>query len=135
MTIVRHKHAAAAMRDGKVLVVGGSDGRGIRGRYASAEVFDPSTSTFSYVADMHVRRFKLRGTAVVLGSGEVLVAGGADHIEVYDPETKTFRIAGDSLGTALMFATATSLSNGDVFIAGGYDERIRPMANAWVYHP
>lgn len=135
MTVPRHKHAAVAMQDGKVLVVGGSDARDWRGKYASAEVFDPSKGAFSHIADMQEERFKLRSAVVVLQTGEVLVGGGAEHVEIYDPVSKAFQTAGGSVGTSRMFATATLLSTGNVFIAGGYDGRIRPAANAWMYHP
>jgi hypothetical protein len=133
MTVPRHKHAAVRMRDGRVLVVGGSDGSGRRGLYASTEVFDPASGTFSRAADLEQVRYKLRGAAVVLRSGEVLVGGGLGPVEIYDPVSNAFQAVAGSQGAGRMFATATMLSNGDVFIAGGYDARILPTANAWLY--
>lgn len=133
MSLPRHKHAAVTMRDGSVLVVGGSDGGGRRGLYASAEVFDPESSTFSLAADLEQARYKLRGAAVLLRSGKVLVGGGVGPVEIYDPVANAFKAVEGSSGAGRMFATATMLSNGDVFIAGGYNARILPTANAWVY--
>ncbi len=134
MTVPRHKHAAVVMRDGKVLVVGGSDARDSRGMYASAEVFDPTNGTFSLATDMNQARFKLRGAAVLLPSGEVLIGGGLGSLEIYDPSSNSFQIVAGSSGAGRMFAAATMLPNGEVFIAGGYSARILPTAMAWVYH-
>jgi hypothetical protein len=135
MTMVRHKHAAIALRDGKVLIVGGSDARDGRGRYASAEVFDPTTGTFAAVNAMNAERFKLPHAVVVLQTGEVLVAGGAERAEVYDPGTKRFHVIAGSVGADLSFSTATLLNDGQVLIVGGYDSRIEPTRGVWLYRP
>lgn len=135
MTLPRYKHAAVLMLDGRVLVIGGSDARDSRGKYASAEVFDPSKDVFSHIADMQEERFKLPGAVVVLQTGEVLVGGDADHVEIYDPVSNAFQVAEGSIDTSRMFATATLLSTGRVLIAGGYDGKIQPVAKAWVYKP
>ncbi|MFN0098650.1 MAG: Kelch repeat-containing protein [Gemmatimonadaceae bacterium] len=133
MTMIRHKHAATALRDGKVLIIGGSDARDGRGRYASAEVFDPTTGTFVAVNAMNAERFKLPHAVVLLRTGEVLVAGGAERAEVYDPATNRFRISAGSVGADLSFSTATLLRDGRVLISGGYDSRIQPTTGAWLY--
>lgn len=135
MTMIRHKHAAAVLRDGKVLIIGGSDARDGRGRYASAEVFDPTTGTFAAVHAMNAERFKFTYAVVVLRTGEVLVAGGAERAEVYNPATNRFRNSAGSVGADLSFSTATLLRDGRVLIAGGYDSRIQPTAGAWLYRP
>jgi hypothetical protein len=135
MTIIRHKHAATTLRDGKVLIVGGSDARDGRGRYASAEVFDPTTGTFSAVNPMNAARFKLPHAVVLLRTGEVLVAGGAERAEVYDPGTRRFRTSPGNVGADLSFSTATLLRDGRVLIVGGYDSRIQPTTGAWLYRP
>lgn len=135
MTMIRHKHAATALRDGKVLIVGGSDARDGRGRYASAELFDPTTGTFTGVNAMSAERFKILHAVVLLRTGEVLVAGGAERAEVYDPATNRFRISTGSVGADLSFSTATLLRDGRVLIAGGYDSRIQPTTGAWLYRP
>ena len=133
MTIIRHKHAATALLNGQVLITGGSDARDGRGQYATAEVYDPASSTFTSVSNMNAERFKHAHAVVLLWTGEALVAGGDVRVEVYDPATNAFRTSEGSLGAALAFATATLLPNGHVLIAGGYDQRIQPTAGAWVY--
>lgn len=135
LTVMRHKHAATVLGDGKVLVLGGSDARDGRGRYASAELFDPMTGTFTAVNSMNAERFKLPHAVVLLPTGEVLVAGGDERAEVYDPATRRFRISAGSVGADLSFTTATLLRDGRVLIAGGYDSQIRPITGAWLYRP
>jgi hypothetical protein len=135
MTIIRHKHAATALLNGQVLITGGSDARDGSGQYATAEVYDPASRTFTSVNSMNAERFKLQHAVVLLRTGEAVVAGGDARVEVYDPSTNAFRISEGSVGTALAFATATLLPNGHVLIAGGYDQRIQSTAGAWVYRP
>lgn len=132
MATGRVKHAAALLGDARVLVIGGSDHRGYRGRFTGSEIYDPATGTFSPGPEMSEGRHKLRDAVVVLPSGAVVVAGGAVRPEVFDAEHRTFdRVAG-RLGGPQMFATATLLASGDVLVLGGYDDRIRPSASAWI---
>jgi hypothetical protein len=82
MVTPRSFHAAAALRDGKVLIAGGTQGKSIGG---SAELYDPVTGTFSAIGNMAVAR--TFHTATLLLSGEVLIAGGDYSIsaEIYNP--------------------------------------------------
>jgi Kelch motif protein len=130
MTLPRYKHGAVRLRDGRVLVLGGSNERDWRGRYASAEIFDPARRTFAATAGMHETRFKLSDAVVRLEDGSALVAGGAATVERYSGGQ--FRTAG-GVGTELFFSTATLLRDGTVLIAGGYDGSIEPTARAWVF--
>jgi hypothetical protein len=133
LTVRRHKHDAAPLADGRVLIIGGSDERDGRGAYRNAEVFNPMTETFTAVAGMNAARYKLQGTAVLLNSGKVLIAGGASRAEVFDPATNVFSFVNGNMETMRLFATATLLRNGEVLITGGYDDRRAVSANAWVY--
>jgi Kelch motif/Galactose oxidase, central domain len=131
MSLPRHKHAAVSLRGGAVLIVGGSDERDFRGRYRSAELFEPRHERFVTTGPMAQARFKLPDAVVRLPSGRVLVAGGARTVELYDPRTRRFRPAGNA-GAALSFATATVLRDGRVLVAGGYDDRIAVTSSAWI---
>lgn len=133
LTIRRHKHDATLLADGRVLITGGSDERDGRGAYRNAEVFNPDNGTFTTVGNMNAARYKLQGTTVVLNSGKVLIAGGANRAEVFDPVTNTFSLADGNMGTMRLFATATLLQSGQVLIIGGYDESQAVSANAWIY--
>ena len=135
MTQPRHKHAAVLLADGKVLVVGGSDARDGFGRYDTAELYDPASGVFSPAGTMQERRFKISAAVVLLGDGDVLVAGGAPMAERFDAGSGSFVPVSGSVGASFAFSTSTRLSNGDVLIAGGYDDRIQLTNRAWVYRP
>ncbi len=133
MTTARHKHAAVVLPDGRVLIVGGSDERDWRGQYASAELYDPATRSFCAAGSMSAARFKLQAAVLLLKNGKVLIAGGAERVEVYDPATDSFHVAVGSLGTARHFAAAAFLPSGSVLITGGYGDSSEGTTRAWIY--
>jgi hypothetical protein len=135
LTIKRHKHDAVLLRDGRVLISGGSDERDSRGAYNSLEVFEPVGRIFRKVADTVSARYKLNGAVVLLDNGEVLLAGGSDTAEAFDPNTLRVSAVDGNFGSKRLFATATLLKDGRVLIAGGYDEATRVGQGAWLYEP
>ena len=135
MTTARYKHAAVLMEDERVLVVGGSDESDWRGRYDTAEIYEPSTGAFTETGRLNSARFKLRTAVTLLTDGKVLVAGGAEVLEVFDPETERFTPVPDQFDAARFFSTATVLQDGRVLITGGYDGQIQSTAKAWIYKP
>jgi hypothetical protein len=135
MMVDRYKHAATRLQDGKILILGGSNADDFYGKYASAELFDPVSGTFTAVDDMNAERFKLPDAVATLSSGEVLVGGDDERAEIYDPATKGFRTVHGSLGAARSFATVTTLSEGRALIAGGYDQNLHLAARTWLYVP
>ena len=131
MTAARESHIATLMNDGKVLITGGHRGRrSAITIYSSAEVYDPSVGSFTYVGDMTIRRHK--HDAVLLQNGKVLVIGGSDErdgrgaytsVETYDPKKSTFTKTGDMrLSRYKLQGTSVLLGNGKVLIAGGADQ-------------
>lgn len=123
MAVGRDSHTATLLLNGKVLIVGGPDHSGT-GAWASAELYNPSTGTFSPTGSMIIGRY--RHTATRLASGKVLITGGFDGLvglssaELYDPSTGTFNLIGDMTSKRLAH-TATPLPNGKVLITGGSD--------------
>ena len=96
MSVPRTGQTATLLPDGDVLVAGGAT--------RTADLYDPSTGTFTPTGSMSVAR--TNATATLLASGDVLVAGGADNrgrqlagAELYDPATGTFAPTG-SMHTA-----------------------------------
>ena len=133
MSIIRHKHDAVRLADGRVLINGGSDELDSRGAYKSAELYDPVLSSFKPAGNMNITRYKHNGTSILLPNGNVLIAGGANHAEIYQPASGKFAIVYGSMGTERLFSCATLLQNGQVLITGGYNESQEPSAGAWLY--
>src|SRR5262249_19694813 len=91
---------AVLLPTGKVLIAGGSSDGTASGALNSAELFDPNTGTFTATGqNMNVARFGM--SAVLLNTGVVLLAGGADaggvlnSAELYNPFTDTFAATGN----------------------------------------
>lgn len=133
LNVKRHKHDAVLMKDGRVLIVGGSDEKDSQGAYATAEIFDPKTKSFARIGDMNLSRYKLRGTTVLLKSGRILIAGGAEHAEIYNAADDIFEIVNGGFEGKRLFSTATILKDGRVLIAGGYGDNISIGSGAWVF--
>ena len=130
MNMARHKHDAVALADGRVLILGGSDRRDNRGRYASTEIFDSRRSSFAAGPTMRSPRFKFRDTTVALPDGVILVAGNGRNAELFDG--RTFRSVPGDLGTEWSFAASAPIAGG-ALIAGGYDDHGRKSAGIWRY--
>jgi hypothetical protein len=142
MSRERGLHATATLLlDGRVLVVGGAPDPN-----ASAELFDPTTGTFTPVGSLAIPRAGF--TATLLLDGRVLIAGGIDtagegsteHLaataEVFDPRTGSFIQVG-ALAVPRVFHVAALLRDGRVLLAGGMDPVLnsRGVASAELFDP
>jgi len=135
MLTARYKHSAGLLPDGRVLIVGGSDDRDWQGKMNSAEIYDPRTGQFSGTSPLNDSRFKLPEEAVQLASGQMLVAGGSQKVEVFDPASGKFLIAAGRMMDARHFMTETKLKDGSVLLAGGYPNSDQGTTKTWIYHP
>jgi WD40 repeat protein len=122
---------AAPLPSGKVLIAGGIDGSGNVLR--SAELFDPTTDTFTALPASGATELPgpvALGVAAPLPDGKVLIAGGSSDAstpmqsaELFDPTTNTFTALPASgateLQTARELAAAAPLPDGKVLIVGG----------------
>jgi Kelch motif protein/galactose oxidase-like protein len=133
MSVPRTYFTATLLRNGKVLVTGGESASGgsLPGATATAELYDPSTGSWSITGSMAFpRSFH---TATLLPNGKVLVAGGATPgpafggvvqgeatatAELYDPATGSWSSTG-SMATARFDQDATLLPSGKVLVVGG----------------
>ena len=135
MRVRRHKHDGVLLRDGRVLITGGSDERDDEGVYTSTELFDPKSGTFMIGPEMLHGRYKHNGSTVLLANGTLLLAGGAPQAETYDPTSRTFATVGGEVRMAGQFSAAAPLSGGRVLITGGYGNGSGPRASAWLFRP
>jgi len=147
MGTARRFHTATLLGTGKVLVAGGEDAGATA--FASAELYDPSTGTFTPTTHSMTAP-RVGHTATLLSNGKVLITGGAtdatenalSSAELYDPTTDTFTATG-SMTTARVAHTATVLTDGTVLIAGGdgiffngvQNTNIKSLASAEIYDP
>ncbi|HXD32420.1 MAG TPA: kelch repeat-containing protein [Pyrinomonadaceae bacterium] len=137
MSVVRYKHSAALMPDGRVIVIGGSNAMMWNGQYASAEFYDPAAGKFTAAGKLNTARYKIRDAVVLLHNGKILVAGGG-RAEIYDPATGLFGAVRGGMGTTRYYATATLLVSGEALIVGGYSSETGNMpsnTSAWLYQP
>jgi hypothetical protein len=152
----RAYHSATLLANGKVLIAGGRyqccvgvEPYGVT--LQSAELYDPSTGTFSPVGNMVGSREQ--HSATLLNDGTVLVAGGLivlgpsepdfhSRAEIYDPGSGKFLWV-SNMSNARYDHTATLLPNGQVLIAGGtnsvrhdvYHHAGNALATSEIYDP
>jgi hypothetical protein len=133
----RHYHTATRLKDGRVLITGGSNAiSGVETYLSSTEIYDPATNTFTTVGSMTSPR--VLHTVTLLNNGKVLIVGGGNtsgnlsSYEIFDPTTNTFTFIG-SFTKAVSLHTATLLQSGKVLIYAGADRKIyNPDTNNFI---
>lgn len=145
MASARADHGAVLLTTGpnagKVLVLGGYLTTGLVTN--TVELYDPATPAWTPAPPMAQAR--QAPSAVVLGDGRVLVAGGyasgsLASAELYDPVMNTWSAAA-SMGSKRLWTPATLLTDGRVLIAGGHTGGPLPgtpitvLQSAEVYNP
>jgi hypothetical protein len=137
MAQTRELHTATLLVNGKVLVAGGwaldmTSYPNTNYALTSSELYSPLTNSWSPAGSLHDGR--AQHTATLLVNGKVLVAGGESFedyyttgefhalktAELYDPATGKWTYTG-SLNDARSNHTATLLPNGQVLVAGGFN--------------
>jgi N-acetylneuraminic acid mutarotase len=142
----RQQHTATRLVDGRILVVGGQGSA-----YSttlpdlkSAQIYDPSTATWSATGSLTTGRFD--HTATLLNDGRVLITGGLTPVnvttntcEIWDPATGIFTVVAPMILNAAgrRSHTATLLPDGKVLVTGGRDSALPTnfIASAEVYDP
>lgn len=134
MSFARYKHAAVLLRDGRVLIAGGSDERDWQGQLNSAESYDTNRGEFTRTQDMQAKRFKLPHGVTLLKDGTVLLSGGSKRVELFEPAAGTFADVA-RFDEPHFYQTAILLPDGTVLIAGGYNDQPQSTDQVWLYQP
>jgi hypothetical protein len=124
LTTSRAGPFVSTLDDGRVLVAGGWSGGHV---VATAELYDPSTQTFSPTGSMAQSHGWFAARSAKLPDGRVLVAGGYDDTtgaalataELYDPGSATWSPTA-SMASARENNSLVSLADGRVLVFGGW---------------
>jgi large repetitive protein len=140
MSVPRTGHTATLLSNGLVLIAGGENCNSGCVYYNSAELFNPSSGTFSVTAGGMTTPYT-GAAAVLLATGKVLIAGGTSSgaifntiAELFDPSTNLFALTGTMVNPRQAF-TATLLQNGNVLLAGGQLSTGTVTSDAEIYDP
>jgi hypothetical protein len=143
----RAYHTATVLKDGNILVCGGTDGVQT---FNTCELYDRKLEDWIIVATMTVSR--AYHTATLLPNGTVLLVGGTSGktkedaslktCDIYYPDVKKIVQTADMTNARLLH-TATLLPNGNVLVLGGSNsgsylregEIFISTANMWVPLP
>jgi N-acetylneuraminic acid mutarotase len=117
----RRYHTATLLPNGQLLVAGGFNDN--TGEVGSAELYDPTSGTWSTTASLNTARHV--HTATLLANGKVLVAGGYNgdslaSAELFSWAAGSWTTTTDTMSVPRELHTATLLPNGKVLVAGGY---------------
>ena len=126
MHVPRVPYGAVRLRDGRVLVAGGTTtGKAVT---ASGEIYDPLTGSFTLTGSLRTARRKHAG--FLLSDGRVLIVGGTTggddgtvlrDAELFDPAQERFSPAPPLLNPRFKFSVA-ALPGGLVLVVGGAEE-------------
>jgi Galactose oxidase, central domain len=128
MNVPRGDHQAVLLQNGQVLVAGGSN---VSGTLASAELYNPSTGTWTTTGSMITARYNFSLT--LLPNGTVLAVQGTSA-ELYNPATGTWTATGSPPGS-VGGPNAALLLDGQVLAIGesnnALSELYNPSTGTW----
>jgi Galactose oxidase, central domain len=137
MNAKRTGHTATLLPNGTVLIAGGNGSCNtcVPLLLASAELYDPTTGTWTLTGNMNSTRYS--HVAVLLRNGKVLAAGNANGFslgpaELYDPSAGTWALT-QNAGTEPINGSnlATLLPSGMALAIGYPPQLFDPSASIW----
>ncbi len=136
----RERHYSALLADGRVLLAGGSYSRNSFQYLTSAEIYDPSTRTFTLTGAMSGPR--IQAAVTTLADGRVLFVGDGPpesspafgYAEIYDSSTGAFLPTAPTLQDRHR-PVAVTMMDGRVLIAGGRSNTPGTSRTAEIYDP
>jgi N-acetylneuraminic acid mutarotase len=145
MSTPRSDHIQELLDDGRVLVAGGFSGtvRAPSAYFASAEIYDPVSNTWTPTGSMSMPRADAEG--VRLENGQVMAIGGnmaisvpatrTNSAEIYDPATGQWRLTAGAMSDPKVDHAVTLLKDGQVLAAGGIRTNDTEVASVDLYNP
>jgi hypothetical protein len=140
MELGRSFFTANVLRDGRVLVAGGFDGSSGNIEFKSAELYDPSTASWTPAANMNDVRAaavsaRLPSGRVLMLGGENLVSPALDSGEIYDPRTNTWTSTAPMISPRaedFVAMVSRGTHHPHVLVAGGFGPN-GPITDSEVY--
>ena len=142
LNTARTGHQSTVLDNGNVLFTGGTDlAGGVASTvFASAELYDYTSGTFSAAGNMNTPRHQHRD--LLLPSGKILITGGRSAVssntlntsELYDPVAGTFSVTGGTGLQTRRLHRLTILATGDVLVTGGLGAGSISLNTARLYH-
>ena len=141
MSVMHSGGSLTLLANGQVLVAGGDINPSGTVTTNGAEIYNPTTGTWTNTGRMTVARSA--HSATLLPSGKVLVAGGSGATygsllassELYDPATGTWVAVANSMHAARESHSAVLLPNGKVLVGAGYEGIGTPAASSEIFDP
>ena len=139
MPVARAAHAAVALPEGRVLLIGGCVRESCEAgpESGTVDLFDSRSGRFAPGGALLQPR--VGTTSALLPGGTVLLAGGwvgssvTSSTEIFDPRARRSR-AGPALSAAKADMAVATLADGRILLAGGYDGR-RAIGAIEVFNP
>jgi Galactose oxidase, central domain len=140
----RYHHAATLLQNGQVLITGGETDPTPSGAYNNAELFNPTTWTFSPLSgnmtsgrEGHAATLLNDGTVLITG-GDLAPSGSLNTAEIFNPTSSTFTPASAAMTSPRIFHDSVLLNGGQVLLSGGENDSngaSAALSSAELYNP